>query len=127
MTGPVEVVFGCRHLTILDSLLDEGVHGTRAHILGPITDSAVRSPVGLGFSLSFNLGLGQHGGVEVTEVLNHGDEIAVLGVELPYLLLVLLVPLETDLVAPRQLMLVGLDIAGDLFRGMLVEISDGAF
>lgn len=62
----------------------------------------------------------------MAEVFDHGDDVAVLGVKLPDLILVLLISPQTDLMAPWEFVLMRLDIAGDLFGRVLVHIPNGA-
>lgn len=90
-TGAVEVMFILGHVNLgYIFASDEAVRNTHADVLSPVTDATVR--VAIGVILAFKLCRGQHGGVQVRKVLDHGYEVAVLGVELPYLLFVLLVP-----------------------------------
>jgi hypothetical protein len=93
--------------------------------LSPALDPFVRSTVCTNLALSLSLILRQHGLVEMAETLDHTDDIAIFGIELPDLLFVLLVPTQADLMASRQLMLVSFDVVGDLLRGVLVHEANG--
>jgi hypothetical protein len=61
------------------------------------------------------------------EPLYHVDQVAILGVQLPYTLLVLLVAFDTYLVAARYLMLVVFEVLSYFLGRVLVEEADGTF
>lgn len=69
--------------------------------LSPALDPFVRSTICTDLALSLSLILRQHGLVEMAETLDHTDDIAIFGIELPNLLFVLLIPTQADLMTSR--------------------------
>jgi hypothetical protein len=105
-------------LTILD-LLRGWYWSHRVHLLGPFLDSlwgrgVGRATLAFTFAVAVGLSLREESLVFRTEATDHVNQAAVLGIQLPHVLGISLIPLHADGMAPWDLMFMSLHVFGNL-------------